>query len=136
MQGVFAGAGGAVVEPTQPHCPGDESFGSFLQISSMQSGMPSVSLSVSGLPQPQALGLVLLRSFGHPSTQSTTPSPSLSPSGQRKVQEKGSRSTVAFESTWIPFANTAPRWGELSGGRRRSTVALGATMVPSSGTSM
>src|SRR5215831_13163739 len=45
---------------------------------SLQSSVPSPSLSTSGTPQPQTPGACLLTSLGQPSRQSFTPSPSLS----------------------------------------------------------
>src|SRR4030043_1650434 len=43
---------------------------------SLQSFIPSLSVSVSGLPHPHMPGCVLFGSFGHPSLQSAVPSPS------------------------------------------------------------
>jgi len=48
---------------------------------SLQSGVPSLSLSASPVPQPQTPGAVFVGSFGQPSTQSAVPSLSLSVSG-------------------------------------------------------
>ena len=52
-------------------------FGSFGQ-RSLQSAVPSLSVSVSATPQPQIPGATLFGSFGQPSTQSLVPSLSVS----------------------------------------------------------
>ena len=67
------------VTVSQPHAPGAVSVGLFGQ-PSLQSGVPSLSVSVSATPQPQAPGAVFNGSFGQPSLQSAVPSLSVSES--------------------------------------------------------
>src|SRR4030067_1184490 len=57
---------------------------------SLQSFIPSLSVSVSGLPQPHIPGCVLFGSLGHPSLQFAVPSPSESVSATPQPHTPGS----------------------------------------------
>ena len=63
---------------------------------SLQSGVPLESASVSGEPQPQAPGAVLLESFGQASMQLGVPSESLSVSAVSQPQAPGTVLAALF----------------------------------------
>ena len=104
----------------------------------MQSGVPSESESVSGVPQPQVPGSVLFGSFGQRSPQSSTPSPSVSTSGTPQPQMPGAVFAGSFgHSSKMAMLNAAPAaiaaMGPIARGMEICSLVLEphAAIVPS-----
>src|SRR5438132_216589 len=92
--------------------------GSWLPWPSLQSGVPFPLLSVSATLQPQAPGCDLFLSFGHASSQSVRPSPSLSPRAHRKLQSNGRCRIVELENASTRAPKNEPLCCPVVGRRR------------------